>query len=577
MSYLAEWQKQQRDLKNHERDSKKNASSLLHNYRRGGHGIIDQERLKALKDADRDGKLNASKLLHSYRGDYDNTEYFQEAKETTIEESSLLNIESARVDDQKATTREEIEPTRNIIPMGNEDKSLNEAISTLHSKKLRRDNSLRKISAKLIKELSLKSFASLSSSLNSKKSERETIRDEEAGSSNDVDYYDCFEDDYGFNKADNGCHNRDKISSVEHSSGTTVSEFSQHQEKPRSLREIMFQSDGLESLPKSHYYINDEKFYDTDENFANHDNDWNKRGGGKRKIVHFAEENDLIDQKYHNSVMANAPLCKDFSTVLDIYHEALECPYYEKNDSKSAYSKADFYRALYSDETSECWEYDESDEEIIRNFFVRNLMYVLSGNAISFVASKLVNLIGKTSTDPRSLEDDIVLAGEITGDHLQAESASAAAFKLGGGASTTSGGSMGTSSLNATTVTTSTGAKATSASASASMSVSTSTSTTAVSVSSSASTSTSVVSSAASSGSLSVASSTASSVASSTASSVATSTVASSMPTASAAASAAASSAGTSASMISTSATSLFSAGTAGSATAGQVAAVTAQ
>jgi len=68
MSFLAEWQKQQKALKDAERDNKKNASSLLHNYRGGEHDIKDQQEQKALKDAERDSKNNASSLLHNYRG-----------------------------------------------------------------------------------------------------------------------------------------------------------------------------------------------------------------------------------------------------------------------------------------------------------------------------------------------------------------------------------------------------------------------------------------------------------------------------------------------------------------------------
>ena len=68
MSFLIEFQKQQKALKDAERDRKKNASSMLNNYKGGEHDIKDQKQLKVLKDAERDRKKNASSLLHNYRG-----------------------------------------------------------------------------------------------------------------------------------------------------------------------------------------------------------------------------------------------------------------------------------------------------------------------------------------------------------------------------------------------------------------------------------------------------------------------------------------------------------------------------
>jgi hypothetical protein len=67
---MAEWQKQQKALKDAERDRKKNASSMLNNYRSGEHDkhIKDQMKQKALKDAERDNKKNASSMLNNYRG-----------------------------------------------------------------------------------------------------------------------------------------------------------------------------------------------------------------------------------------------------------------------------------------------------------------------------------------------------------------------------------------------------------------------------------------------------------------------------------------------------------------------------
>ena len=68
MSFLGEWHKQQKALKDAERDRKKNASTLMHNYRGGEHDSKEHEQQKALKDADRDRKKNASTVMHNYRG-----------------------------------------------------------------------------------------------------------------------------------------------------------------------------------------------------------------------------------------------------------------------------------------------------------------------------------------------------------------------------------------------------------------------------------------------------------------------------------------------------------------------------
>lgn len=68
MSYLIEFQRQQKALRDAERDRKKNASSMLNNYRGSEHDIKEQQKLKALKDAERDNKKNASAMLNNYRG-----------------------------------------------------------------------------------------------------------------------------------------------------------------------------------------------------------------------------------------------------------------------------------------------------------------------------------------------------------------------------------------------------------------------------------------------------------------------------------------------------------------------------
>jgi len=95
MSFLIEWQKKQKALKDAERDRKMNASSLLHRYRGGEHDIKDQKQQKALKDAERDRKMNASSLLHSYRGgEHDIKDQKQQKALKDADRDSKMNASS---------------------------------------------------------------------------------------------------------------------------------------------------------------------------------------------------------------------------------------------------------------------------------------------------------------------------------------------------------------------------------------------------------------------------------------------------------------------------------------------------
>ena len=92
MSYLIEFQKQQKALRDVERDRKKNASSLLNNYRGGEHDIKEQQQLKAQKDAERDNKKNASSYLHNYRGgEHDIKDQKQQKSLKDAERNSKIN------------------------------------------------------------------------------------------------------------------------------------------------------------------------------------------------------------------------------------------------------------------------------------------------------------------------------------------------------------------------------------------------------------------------------------------------------------------------------------------------------
>ncbi len=68
MSYLIEFQRQQKALRDAEKERKKNASSMLNKYRGSEQDIKNDTQLKALKDADRDNKKKASEMLSKYKG-----------------------------------------------------------------------------------------------------------------------------------------------------------------------------------------------------------------------------------------------------------------------------------------------------------------------------------------------------------------------------------------------------------------------------------------------------------------------------------------------------------------------------
>jgi len=88
MSFLAEWQAQQKALKDAERDIKKNTSSMLRNYKGGEHDIKEhQKQHKALKVAELDRKKNASKMLHNYKGGEHDVKDYERAVTKTRKEN----------------------------------------------------------------------------------------------------------------------------------------------------------------------------------------------------------------------------------------------------------------------------------------------------------------------------------------------------------------------------------------------------------------------------------------------------------------------------------------------------------
>jgi len=68
MSYLDEWHKQQKALKDKERQDKKGASGLLHAYHGGEHDIKHEKMLTEIKKKHLQRKISATSKLQGYRG-----------------------------------------------------------------------------------------------------------------------------------------------------------------------------------------------------------------------------------------------------------------------------------------------------------------------------------------------------------------------------------------------------------------------------------------------------------------------------------------------------------------------------
>mmetsp|Transcript_16541 Transcript_16541/g.25698 ORF Transcript_16541/g.25698 Transcript_16541/m.25698 type:complete len:495 (-) Transcript_16541:11-1495(-) len=68
MSYLDEWHKQQKALKDKERQDKKGASGLLHAYHGGEHDIKHEKMLTEIKKKHMQRKMSATTKLQGYRG-----------------------------------------------------------------------------------------------------------------------------------------------------------------------------------------------------------------------------------------------------------------------------------------------------------------------------------------------------------------------------------------------------------------------------------------------------------------------------------------------------------------------------
>ena len=98
MPFLSEWQKQQKSLRDLDRDRKKNASDFLHNFR-GGEDDMEhqrQQKQKLLKNTDRELTKNASSLLHNFKGSAESSDNKHHQQLKVIRETQRERKKRAR-------------------------------------------------------------------------------------------------------------------------------------------------------------------------------------------------------------------------------------------------------------------------------------------------------------------------------------------------------------------------------------------------------------------------------------------------------------------------------------------------
>jgi hypothetical protein len=396
----------------------------------------------------------------------------------------------------------------------------------------------------------------------------------------------------------------------------------QQQQVVPTLRGIMFNSPVLGPLPK--ISIEDEGFCDAmeeisdqslsrddegiscDGRFSDPNYIYKKTMAGQKtrlefdraeskwkKVVRFAENHnddlEWFDPADHHIMKSHNNFFDD-SNILDIYHEAWDCPFHDNINPLRKFSKAEIHRALYTDdweEMSDCENSEsscDSDEEQDKAI-IRGLLFSVAGNGLSVVAAKLASIMRK-GNDELIGEDEAMFGAELTEDNIKT-TASASAYNYGGsGASVVNPtGSTGSSLNTTTTATVSAYDGAASASISSTCSSSASASTASASTAS-ASAATSVTSSTTTSATLAAATSSAtatttssaslSAVASSASASAVSTTASSTSVAVATSASNLAVATSTSNLAVATSATNLIAASSTGAAAAGQTAAAVA-
>ena len=257
-------------------------------------------------------------------------------------------------------------------------------------------------------------------------------------------------DDSNINISSNSCdsssgsHNMTK--GIIHSGISSTQSYISHkskvdimdEERPLSLRGMMFNSDMLRPLPNSHNNVEDEEFYDANEELStNSDVDsWNgkyhtfiagpnnnfelEKGESEwRKTVRFAEDEDErllewfdpVDRHCNNTPNNSLQVS---SSVLDIYHESMDDPFNDTDDpNNNNFSRGDLYRSLYTDEREETShsENDPEDDENPQTTIIQDILYWVGGHAISSAiggGSKLVSAFQKESNDQTITGADII-------------------------------------------------------------------------------------------------------------------------------------------------------------------------
>ena len=170
------------------------------------------------------------------------------------------------------------------------------------------------------------------------------------------------------------------------SRATTVSKISPNPKKPPSLREMMFNSEShiLEQSPR---------------NLSASSSSLSLRSGTKSqlpehsKLVRFSEDDE-------NHLFDVAGPRNHHSDILDIYNEALDCPFNDRDDPfQKKLSKSEFYRKLYADD-EDIIEYESEDDSDSDRNAARNLALTVGG----FVATNAVTGVYKLCSAMRKAE-----------------------------------------------------------------------------------------------------------------------------------------------------------------------------
>ncbi len=236
--------------------------------------------------------------------------------------------------------------------------------------------------------------------------------------------------------------------------------------KPLSLRGIMFNTDILKPLSNSDTDgINDEGFFDAKQELSGITNINGSNGSHspdishelednrerkRRKIVQFIEDEDNRIHEWYDSADrfchdAKNDLLKNSSGALDIYNEAIDCPWNETGNPN--YSKAEFYNLLYADEIEETSLKFEDDESFDR-IRVRGLLFTLGELAVSGVLRAIrATRNDQTPDELFGVEEvlDVVHAAELVTDSTLASSTAATSASMSAAVSSTSAATSSTS------------------------------------------------------------------------------------------------------------------------------------